>query len=116
MKIHVRTKDFYSWFRIHMLKIGGNDPYESIFEVANTWDQNCHLKFGQNLDQIFTMKKRDWITLFEQYLESKSLKCEILDFWKFNEVRIDERRKGFNITLLVQFYGESNLDDLEMES
>lgn len=116
MKVHIKTNDFYFWFRGD-LKIGRADSSECLFEI---WEDGyCTLKFGRDLKCSMTFGDYDWCRIFERYLESKNLICQVgVDLWGQRFVYRycgQEANDRFDLTLLVKIYGESRLDNVGVE-
>jgi len=116
MKVHIKTSDFYSWFRSD-LKIGGTDPSKSLFEILD--EGYCTLKFDKNAKWSLTLKDYEWCLIFQRYLESKNLICHVgANLWgsRFVYPYIgQEAQPRFDLTLLVKMNGESLLDSIGIE-
>ena len=119
MKIHIKTSDFYSWFRSD-LKIGGENISVCLFEIME-YDL-CVLKFGRGLTRSITLSDFEWCQIFTRYLESKNLICEVGQWigpgWGLRPIHNyigQEPQRKFDLTLLVKMNGESSLDNIGIE-
>ena len=116
MKVHIKIRDFYSWFRGD-LKIEGANSSECSFEILE--DGYCTLKFGRDLKCIITFRDYEWCRIFERYLESKNLICQVgVNLWGNRFIHRyggQEANPRFELTLFAKVNGESPLDNIGVE-
>ena len=116
MKVHIKTSDFYSWFRGD-LEIGGANSSECSFEILD--EQYCKLKFGRNLKCPITLPDHEWFGTFERYLESRNIICQVgQDLWGqrfIYQYSGQEEHPQFDLTLLARMNGENLLDNIGVE-